>query len=740
MAGYKAVHNLEAQACSTRQATEKSGQWNLDVSQTPTRSASTFIVPPRQPRIREWWRRIGLIGTIILSVGTGAILLSISLLVFLYQGADKARNRYPRSEFWDEIVFNEWSTRLVTICSAVIRVSMGFQIGFAAAAMAAVILETSGSRFVDIAMLSIQRAASSSAGPGSMIPTAWQHFIAGRGSGLLYLILLASSFIIALVSTLTSTIILFDFGQDQISAPITTRVTAVGFDTERIFPFNGISYWKSRPLAHWRFAETRPVKMETELRTDNAIDTGDIYRAMLPFDNAVDRTSLEFYEGPAVVVNQRTACFGPKFESTILRYQQSDSEVTSGLYLNASFTVENQTDFLGSSSNIPKNIICRVHNEWNTTLGHKVLPISLCSSPADTVSVKNGTKNPLSGWAYSFNSVLLINSGAVLNGLEPEYDAKLGQYSKVDVPSSLENLTFTGDGPWTVARTADGMDAFNATVCYISQNLPHRYNVTISGRAIKTEPESLYEWSDIATQGNGTSILQQLGVGYSPENTRDRDILDLEVHSEPEPWADPSNEARVQSAYALLWSTLVEYSLLGSWSFAGRVMTNSILAQFIWPTHPEHAAVVQNIIQQTGDPAQAVQALVFRFYQMLYYDWLPNYNPTRQVTTINAKSVLIPEQWTGLIVVLIIIVVHFVVTAATMYLFARRTTSSLLGNAWQAVSQMMSPETQDVIRAAGGEGMKDKEVAQLVKVAGRDDEAYIVSSGVDNGRTELRAR
>ena len=105
------------------------------------------------------------------------------------------------------------------------------------------------------------------------------------------------------MSTLNSTIILFDFCQDRISAPFATGVTAVGFDTQEIFPFTGVSYWKSRPLAHWRFAETRPDKMETDLRTENAIDTGDVYRAMLPFDSAEDRTSLEFYEGPAVVVN-----------------------------------------------------------------------------------------------------------------------------------------------------------------------------------------------------------------------------------------------------------------------------------------------------------------------------------------------------------------------------------------------------------------------------------------------------
>ena len=72
-----------------------------------------------------------------------------------------------------------------------------------------------------------------------------------------------------------------------------------------------------------------------------------------------------------------------------------------------------------------------------------------------------------------------------------------------------------------------------------------------------------------------------------------------------------------------------------------------------------------------------MQSLIFRFYQMLYYD----FKTSHEVTISNAKSVPIPEKWTGLIVVLAIIVVHFLVTAATMYPFAQSTTSSLLGNA-----------------------------------------------------------
>jgi hypothetical protein len=736
--GHATINIIDNHGHTSGSSTEKESG-SLNIHETPLRSTTTFIVPPQQQEPRRWWHRIGLPSILVLTVGTGAILLSVALLIFLYQGADRARDHDSRAEFWDDIVFNDWSTRLVTICSAAIRVSMGFQIGLAAAAMAAVILETSGSRFSDTAMLSIQRAASSSAGPMNLIPTAWRHCVAGRVSGLVYLLILAFGFIIALVSTLTSTILLFDFGQDQISAPLTTTIKAVGFDTQEIFPFNGISYWKSRPLAHWRFAETRPDEMEKGLRTDNAVDTGDVYRAMLPFDNPEDRITLEYYDGPAVVVNQRTACFAPTFDNVTIGYELRDASVTSGLYLNATYAVEGQNDLLGSAASKPKSMLCRMHNQWNTS-HPDILPVSLCSDKFGPVPTENGTKNPLSGWAYGFNSVTLISSGSALNGIAYTIDNKTGKPLSPEIPNDLSKLTFRQDGPWTKAYSATGAEVFNATICYISQNLPHRYNVTMTGRAIASEPEFLAEWSSLTAKGNGTSILQQLGVGLDPNNTMERGIMDLQVRSGPDFWVDPDNIPRIQDGYFLLWSTLVESSALGSWSFGGRTMTNSILTQITWPAHPEHSAVFQNILHETGDPARAIQALVFRFYQMIYYDWLPNFDPTHSVTTINAKDVLIPEQWTGFLIVLAIILIHFIITALAMFLFAQRTDSSLLGNAWQAVSQMVSPETQDIIRAAGGEGLKDKEVARLAKSAGRDNEAYALASGVDNGRTELRVR
>ncbi|UPL02684.1 hypothetical protein LCI18_013618 [Fusarium solani-melongenae] len=101
--------------------------------------------------------------------------------------------------------------------------------------------------------------------------------------------------------------------------------------------------------------------METELGTENAVDTGDVYRAMLPFESAAGRTTLEHYDGPAVVINQRTACFAPTFSNATLQWKASKDIVIPGLHVNAAAAVENQTDFLGSEMSKSMPIHCRIH-------------------------------------------------------------------------------------------------------------------------------------------------------------------------------------------------------------------------------------------------------------------------------------------------------------------------------------------------------------------------------------------
>lgn len=124
-----------------------------------------IVYSHRPLRSRPLWKRLGKAGITILGLRTLIILVACALLVYLWHGAEKARNRQPRGKVWDRIVFDGYATQLVTICSAAIRSSIGFQIGLLGAAMAAIILETSGCWLSELATLSLSRAFGSESSP-----------------------------------------------------------------------------------------------------------------------------------------------------------------------------------------------------------------------------------------------------------------------------------------------------------------------------------------------------------------------------------------------------------------------------------------------------------------------------------------------------------------------------------------------------------------------------------------------
>jgi hypothetical protein len=185
--------------------------------------------------------------------------------------------------------------------------------------------------------------------------------------------------------------------------------------------------------------------METPLRIDNAVDTGDVYRAMLPYDKASDRATLEYYHGPAVVINQRTACFPPTFINTSIQWDTGERTGINGLYLKATFAVENQTDFLGKELSKSVQVYCKLQNIWNDTKTSTNWPTALCNELAMVeVSSKNVTMNPLSGWSYGFRYLTLINSGEVLNR---RFESGMGSAIPPDLQKELDNLSYGTDRP-----------------------------------------------------------------------------------------------------------------------------------------------------------------------------------------------------------------------------------------------------------------------------------------------------
>ncbi|KAM0417466.1 hypothetical protein ACHAPT_012528 [Fusarium lateritium] len=675
---------------------------------------------PRQPEGQSWWLRIGYTGLATLVAGTAVILSSCAILILLWRGAESARHRHdPEFKLWRTIIFGGWASRLVTICSAAIRVAMGLQVGLIAAAMAAVMFETSGARFHDTAVLSIERAVGSS--PANILPAFIRQCAPGL-SGQLHSAMIAATLVVALASTFTSTILLSDFGTTFISGQNTTKNMAIGFDPNAERILNGASYWKSRPLAYWRFAETRHGE---PLSTKGVVDTGDVYRDMLPFLDSGSRTSLEIYSGPAVVTNFRTACTGPTFDKLRLNHSYADAG-TVGLYVEGNVEAEIEgIDRIedGPDKSIP--IKCKVHNTWNETRSG-IWPVSVCDLPVSNTMYRiEGPKDPISGWPYPFHPVMLFNSSAVLNGITAGYNARPNRPMEVRLPKELLNLTTRREGLWTKGFASNGSEVFSASVCFICQSLPQIYNVTMSGRSISSEPQ--VEWRRLVDPSSNRKTLQQLGVGAQPQDFESRGILDLEIRPGAVDYASTLRSGTprgITSADMVLSEVLSECNGKSGWSLRDDSLADAENDRS-WFAHAAHASVFQGILQETGDLATAVQALTFRLYQMIYYDWQQNWDLMQPVTIVASTEMLIPTRWTGLAVVIGIIGVHLLLVLLTTMRFAQTTRHSAMGSAWQAITQMVSPHTKEAMEGSGV--VRDKEVKEWARSTGRDTTCYGIS-------------
>lgn len=159
-------------------------------------------------------------------------------------------------------------------------------------------------------------------------------------------------------------------------------------------------------------------------------------------------------------------------------------------------------------------------------------------------------------------------------------------------------------------------------------------------------------------------------------------------------------------------------------------------SDFRWRAHRDHGSTFQSILQEKGDPTIAIQALGTRIHQMIYYDWLKDFDREYQVKTIHSTETLIPGRWIGLISVLILTGVHLVIVFTTIVLFLSNTNASALGNVWQAAAQIA--HTTGAVKSA--DGMLDKEVHKWAKTTGLDKEVYSVSESAEGNGIEIGLR
>ncbi len=119
---------------------------------------------PTQPFCRRphWRARLGDWGMLVIFIGSVLIVASCSIPLHLWIGTRMAAEGDEPSSFWRTLTERDSAPQVVIACAAAIRTSMLLQIGVITPALAAIMLEVSGTGVSDAAAVSLQRDSRSS--------------------------------------------------------------------------------------------------------------------------------------------------------------------------------------------------------------------------------------------------------------------------------------------------------------------------------------------------------------------------------------------------------------------------------------------------------------------------------------------------------------------------------------------------------------------------------------------------
>jgi hypothetical protein len=134
-------------------------------------------------------------------------------------------------------------------------------------------------------------------------------------------------------------------------------------------------------------------------------------------------------------------------------------------------------------------------------------------------------------------------------------------------------------------------------------------------------------------------------------------------------------------------------------------------------------AIFQDTLHEKG-PAFAMQTIFTVLMQMSFYDMLPQFDYQAPVEIASSETQSIPAGWTGLAIVLAALGIHLIVFLIITALYFSMTKTTMLGNAWQAVKDVVEKEEAAIVLQCG-RPMTDKEVAEMVKNNGQGGEARL---------------
>jgi hypothetical protein len=669
---------------------------------------------PTRPRLSYFDRLVVWIFAILL-VATIVFVACQTFICFLWFSNTS-------NSVWLEIALRGWIPRSVTLTALCLRWATTAQAAACTSQLAALLLEdfqVSQFNIASVSMFTVHNT-----GPLSLLKLLWSQRH-GASVGSLAVVLVATTSLLQF----TSTALLSDVRSSAVqSRQIETNVFYGILDTSyrRVFPLHesdGTKYLYTSPLVYPMFAEyTEPPYGGKQ---DGVSDTGLSMRAFLPFGLQETRESIIKYSGNAAVLDTRVVCMRPTLSKLLIT-----GDFTGPAYIEGRFRTEtsawmfNKTlqspalpgpfgSIDGSDSTSFKCAFAvpnpaEVSKEW---------PLSLCFPERTQAGIISPIEVDVDPSERLPTAYILVN----MTG-NPEFTTNESGTFDPSTGAGFVNIQeVTDNGEWAdISSSVPGL-SLSLTVCYSS---PVAKGIPIEAlRAVNEHHEATSNWSPGSLSYDTLAIRHQLGA---TKHQSSRDVRGIFTLTNKTSWGEPESGINLfsYSAFSEHWdvgndtvlmcTSCLSAVIVGNYS-QSCVVTNRLPSM----ANRQHAALFNDILQDTLDPALALQSHFTVLFGMTYYDHLVQFDLSRQVSLVRSADVLRPTSKVFFIVVLLVSAVHLVTVVVVNLLFCVRCKHIQLGNAWAVLAHLRGSGTRSWLRRANGQ--KDSMVKKWMAEAGEGD-------------------
>ena len=684
---------------------------------------------------------------------TLVIVGAIMYLTFLWFGG-------PARRSWKRIILSNWIATSVAICALAIRWMSGFQTTLCTSILALMLLRK-GVPTSTIPRISTIRYTTS--GPLDIVPLAvpsvWKQ-------GLHLPLICLLTLVVSLVLQFSSTLLLSDLDTGLIE---TSANKTLGRGLTQFEGGTTVDYSIAASLYSDPFVSTTPIypvfaeytypdinkpysdhELSSYLSPWSAFidDTEPVIRALFPVSTQENRSQLLSYDGNATLYDARWVCTPPHLEDLKLVGTWDGGGVLSGS-ANLSVWLPEFYD----ASYYPSDFACSV----DYTAPSTSWTLFTCCLTADSDS---SDQFDLGGIISALDYKANLSDYYYYDDLNyPQDPQSIGytwlvinvtnftSYSGLPAAPNVYNYTFNDSSAWSTsmgksgpwvhitssqlhARRAEPICSTSSGCTYDSDSLdPDNYtyaepwsfglDVTLCSNALSLSKNMhINAWrgqasNEPATADNG---LKQLGATPEQYTIEERGLFHL---NDTEMWHQLKLEREGPYGFwsnttETLWiSDLPTHSIFtpygGGSDSGGLIMRNTSFfygrQMYDNQSNEDLLLLMQLVIQRTGSPARALQALQHVVFTNRYYKYLYLFDAALPQAVTYQKEVLQPVRIRGYIAVMTAIGIHFLLVLYIVMIFGvlqgtRRILTSI-GQAWQVFAQVSALQRE---LALDGEG------------------------------------